>query len=263
MSKYDLVIKNGTIITAGDKFKADLAIKDGKIVEIASSIDSDNIYDASGKILIPGGIDVHTHLDMPFGGTFSSDDFQTGTKAAAIGGTTSIIDYAVQPQGKSLHETIDIWKEKANGKACIDYGFHLAVTNLNENTKKELPEIIKEGFPSFKVFMVYDGMRLDDRGLIEILNIAKENKGLVCVHAENYDTINYRVAKLLEEGKTDPIYHAISRPQKCEAEATNRAIKLAEMSKAPIYIVHVSNREALDEIRKSRMECAKYVKDAN
>lgn len=254
MSNYDLVIKNGTIITASDKYKADLAIKDGKIVEISSSLDAPNAYDASGKILIPGGVDVHTHLDMPFGGTFSSDDFQTGTKAAAIGGTTSIVDYAVQPQGKTLHETIDIWSEKANGKAVIDYGFHLAVTNLNENTRKELPQIINDGFPSFKVFMVYDGMRLDDRALLEILQIAKDSHGLVCVHAENYDTINYRVNQLLKDGKTEPLYHAISRPQKCEAEATNRAIKLAEMSDAPIYIVHVSNREAADEIRKSRAE---------
>ncbi len=254
MSNYDLVIKNGTIITASDRYKADIAIKDGKIIEIASSLDDPNTYDASGKILIPGGIDVHTHLDMPFGGTFSSDDFETGTKAAAIGGTTSIIDYAVQPQGKTLSETIDIWSNKAKNKAVIDYGFHLAVTNLNENTRKELPELINSGFPSFKVFMVYDGMRLDDRGLLEILQIAKENKGLVCVHAENYDTITYKVKQLLDDGKTDPIYHAISRPQKCEAEATNRAIKLAEMTDAPIYIVHVSNREAADEIGKSRAE---------
>ena len=254
MSNYDLVIKNGTIITASDRYKADLAIKDGKIIEIASSLDAPNTYDAKGKILIPGGIDVHTHLDMPFGGTFSSDDFQTGTKAAAIGGTTSIIDYAVQPEGKTLHETIDIWSNKAKDKAVIDYGFHLAVTNLNEDTRKELPHLINNGFPSFKVFMVYDGMRLNDRGLLEILQIAKENNGLVCVHAENYDTINYKVNQLLKEGKTEPIYHAISRPQKCEAEATNRAIKLAEMTDAPVYIVHVSNRESADEIRKSRAE---------
>ena len=253
MSNYDLVIKNGTIVTASDKYKADLAIKDGKIVEIATSLNAENIYDASGKILIPGGIDVHTHLEMPFGGTFTSDDFQTGTKAAAIGGTTSIVDYATQAKDKSLHETIEIWKEKAKDKAVIDYGFHLMVTNLNEVTKKEIPEMIKEGFPSFKVLMVYDGMRLDDRNLLEILQIAKDNKGLVCVHAENYHTINFLVNKLLKEGKTDPIYHAMSRPQKCEAEATNRAIKLAEMIDTSLYVVHVSNKEASDEIRKSRL----------
>ncbi len=191
---------------------------------------------------------------MPFGGTFSSDDFLTGTKAAAIGGTTTIIDYAIQSREKSLHETIDIWKEKAKNKAVIDYSFHLAITNLNDESKKELPEIIREGYPSFKVFMVYDGMRLNDYELLEILEISRNNNGLVCVHAENYDAINYKISSLLKEGKFQPIYHAISRPQKCEAEATNRAIKLAEIVNAPIYIVHVSNRESADEIKKSRQE---------
>lgn len=257
MLKFDLVIKNGSIVTSGDNYKADIGVKDGKIIEIASNIEETSakeVYDANGKILIPGGIDVHTHLDMPFGGTFSSDDFVTGTKAAAIGGTTSIIDYAVQPKGKTLYETVDIWNNKAKDKAVIDYGFHLAVTKLDDVTRKELPELLKNGFPSFKVFMVYDGMRLTDKELLEILQIAKDNQGLVCVHAENYDSINYRIAQLLSEGKTEPIYHAISRPQKCEAEATNRAIKLAEMVDAPIYIVHVSNREASNVIHKSRKE---------
>lgn len=254
MSNYDLVIKNGTIITGSDHYKADIGVVDGKIVDISSSLDGDNVYNAEGKLLIPGGIDVHTHLDMPFGGTFSSDDFQTGTKAAAIGGTTSIIDYAVQPQGKTLNETIEIWSKKAKDKAVIDYGFHLGVTQLNNTTREELPTLLRGGFPSFKVFMVYDGMRLNDRELMEILQIAKDNNGLVCVHAENYDSINYRVKKLLDEGKTEPLYHAISRPQKCEAEATNRAVKLAEMIDAPIYIVHVSNRESADVIGRSRSE---------
>lgn len=254
MSNYDLVIKNGKIITSGDCYMADLGIKDGKIVEIAKNIDSDNIYDAKGKYIIPGGIDVHTHLDMPFGGTFSSDDFATGTKAAAIGGTTSIVDYAVQPKDKGLYETIEIWDSKAKGKAVIDYGFHLGVTRLDDDVREELPRILKDGFSSFKVFMVYDGMRLTDKELLEILSIARDNNGLVCVHAENYDSINYKITELLADGKTDPVYHAISRPQKCEAEATNRAVKLAEMVNAPIYIVHVSNREAADEIKRSRKQ---------
>ncbi|WAW14855.1 dihydropyrimidinase [Peptostreptococcus equinus] len=252
MSNYDLVIKNANVLTSSDNYTADIGIKDGKIVEIASSIDGDNVYDAGGKYVIPGGIDVHTHMDMPFGGTFSSDDFETGTKAAAIGGTTAIIDYAVQPQGKSLNETIEIWSQKAEGKAVIDYGFHLGVTKLNDQTREELPVLLKNGFPTFKVFMVYDGMRLTDKELLEILQIAKDHDGLVCVHAENYDSINYNINKLLNDGKTEPLYHAISRPQKCEAEATNRAVKLAEMLDAPIYIVHVSNQEAADVIAKSR-----------
>lgn len=255
--KYDLIIKNGTVVTCGDTYSADIGIVDGKIVELSESLDisdSKNVYDASGKFLLPGAIDVHTHLDMPFGGTFSSDDFETGTKAAAIGGTTSIIDYAVQPKNTTLFETIDIWNKKAEDKAVIDYGFHLAVTKLDDTARKELPELLKNGFPSFKVFMVYDGMRLTDKELLEILQIAKDNDGLVCVHAENYDTINFNIAKLLSEGKTEPYYHAVSRPQKCEAEATNRAVKLAEMVDAPIYIVHASNREAADVIARSRHE---------
>ncbi len=254
MSTYDLVIKNGKIVTNGDSYVADIGVKDGKVIEIATCIDCENVYDAEGKYLIPGGIDVHTHLDMPFCGTFSSDDFLTGTKAAAIGGTTTVVDYAIQPGGKTLKDAIDIWKEKAEGKAVIDYGFHLAVTNLDDQARKDLPELLKNGFSSFKVFMVYDGMRLSDKELLEILQIAKDNDGLVCVHAENYDSINYNIAKLLADGKTDPVYHAISRPQKCEAEATNRAVKLAEMVDAPIYIVHVSNRETADVIARSRQE---------
>src|SRR3712207_3658833 len=254
MTTYDLVIKNGKIITSGDSYIADIGVKNGKIIEIATSIDCENAYDAQGKYLIPGGIDVHTHLDMPFGGTYSSDDFLTGTKAAAIGGTTTVVDYAIQPKDKSLKDAISIWSEKAEGKAVIDYGFHLAVTRLDDEARKDLPELLRSGFSSFKVFMVYDGMRLTDKELIEILQIAKDNDGLVCVHAENYDSINYSVAKLLADGKTDPVYHAVSRPQKCEAEATNRAVKLAEMVDAPIYIVHVSNREAADVIAKSRQD---------
>ena len=183
MSNYDLVIKNGNIVTSGDNYIADLGIKDGKIVNISKNIDTDNFYDAKGKYVLPGGIDVHTHLDMPFGGTFSSDDFRTGTKAAAIGGTTSIIDYAVQQSGKGLYETIEMWEEKANGKAVIDYGFHLGVTRLDDSVREELPRILKDGFSSFKVFMVYDGMRLTDKELLEILTIARDNNGLVCVHA--------------------------------------------------------------------------------
>lgn len=257
MFTYDLLIKNGKIVTSGDCYIADIGIKNGKIKDISDEIALDKakkVFDASGKVVMPGGIDVHTHLDMPFGGTYSSDNFETGTKAAAIGGTTSIIDYAVQPKDKTLNETIDIWNEKAKGKAVIDYGFHLAVTKLNDTTREELPKLLKNGFPSFKVFMVYDGMRLRDGELMEILKIAKDNDGLVCVHAENYDSINYRIEGLLAEGKTEPIYHAVSRPQKCEAEATNRAVKLAEMLDAPIYIVHVSNGEASDIITNSRKQ---------
>jgi dihydropyrimidinase len=252
--KYDLVIKSGIIVTASDHYKADIGITQGKIVEIGYDLQGENVYDAQGNYIIPGGIDAHTHLDMPFGGTFSSDDFNTGTKAAAIGGTTTVIDFAVQPQGKTLHDTVKMWREKGDGKANIDFGLHLAVTQMNDTTRKELPEVIAEGYSSFKVFMVYDGMRVTDDVFMEILSIVSDNGGLIGVHAENYDSINYMVKKLLSEGKTQPKYHAQSRPQACEAEATNRAVKLAQIVGAPLYVVHVSNDDSAEEIKKARSQ---------
>lgn len=254
MVKYDLIIKNGTIVTAADTFKANVGIKDEKVVEVGLDLqgESDKVYDAKGMYLIPGGIDAHTHLDMPFGGTFSSDDFFTGTRAAAIGGTTSIIDFAVQPQGKTLHDTIDIWREKADNKAVIDYGIHIAVTQMNERTKKEIPQVISEGYSSFKVFMVYDNMRVDDLSLIEVLKCASEAGGLIGVHAENYFVIKYLVEKLLSEKKVDPKYHAVSRPALCEEEAANRAIKMSEIANAPLHVVHVSCEESARIIKEAR-----------
>jgi dihydropyrimidinase len=254
MAKYDVLIKNGTIVTAADTFKADIGIKDEKIVEIGSQLqgDSTKVYDAKGKYLIPGGVDAHTHLDMPFGGTFSSDDFYTGTKAAAIGGTTAVVDFAVQPQGKTLHDTVGIWREKSDNKAVIDYGIHLAVTQMNDKTKKEIPQVISDGYSSFKVFMVYDNMRMDDMALIEMLKTASEAGGLVGVHCENYFAIKYLVEKLLSEGKVQPEYHAISRPDLCEIEAVNRAIKMAEIAKTPVHIVHVSCEESARIIKEAR-----------
>lgn len=255
MTKYDFIIKNGTIVTASDTFKADIAIKNEKIVEIGENIqetEGDRIYDANGMYLIPGGIDAHTHLDMPFGGTFSSDDFCTGTKAAAIGGTTSIVDFAIQPQGKTLHETIDIWRDKADKKAVIDYGIHIAVTQLNDDVKKEIPQVISEGYSSFKVFMVYDNMRVDDLALIEVLKTASDAGGLIGVHAENYYVIKHLVEKLLSEGKIEPKYHAVSRPYICEEEATNRAVKMAQISNAPLHVVHVSCEESAKAIKEAR-----------
>lgn len=255
MTKYDFIIKNGTIVTASDTFKADIAIKNEKIVEIGENIqetEGNRTYDANGMYLIPGGIDAHTHLDMPFGGTFSSDDFYTGTKAAAIGGTTSIVDFAVQPQGKTLHETIDIWRDKADKKAVIDYGIHIGVTQLNKNVKEEIPQVISEGYSSFKVFMVYDNMRVDDFALIEVLKTASESGGLIGVHAENYYAIKYLVEKLISEEKIEPRYHAISRPYVCEEEATNRAIKMAQISNSPLHVVHVSCEESAKAIKEAR-----------
>ena len=253
MSKYDVIIKNGTIITASDIYQADIGIKDGKVVEISTAIGDDaaKVIDAKNKYVIPGGIDAHTHLDMPFGGTFSSDDFQTGSKAAAIGGTTAVIDFSVQPGGGTLADALRIWKEKAE-KACIDYGFHIAITNCDDNAIKEIPEMMEEGVTSFKVYMVYDGMRVDDEALMKILEKSAECHALVGVHCENYYVIKHLTEELLAAGKVEPKYHAVSRPAKCEGEAANRAIKLAEMTNAPLMIVHNTCEESISRIKEAR-----------
>jgi dihydropyrimidinase len=256
MKKFDLVIKNGNIVTSSDVFKGDIGIKAGKIEELGVNLsqNAENVYDAKGNYIIPGGIDAHTHLDMPFGGTFSSDDFTTGTKAAAIGGTTTVLDFAVQPQDKTLNETVKMWREKADGKACIDYGLHLAITKMNDTTRKEIPQVIRDGYSSFKVFMIYDGMMVDDLTFMEVLELASKNDGLICVHAENRAVIDHFTKRLLEEGKIEPKYHEISRQADCEGEATNRAINLAKMTKAPLYVVHCSCKESASEIKKAREE---------
>lgn len=256
MKKFDLVIKNGNVVTASDVFKGDIGIKDGKIEELGVNLSGEakDVYDAEGNYIFPGGIDAHTHLDMPFGGTFSSDDFVTGTKAAAIGGTTTVLDFAVQPQGKTLYETVEMWREKADGKACIDYGLHLAITQMNDKTREEIPQVIRDGYSSFKVFMIYEGMMVDDLTFMEVLELASKNDGLICVHAENRDIIDHFTKRLLEESKIEPKYHEISRPADCEGEATNRAINLAKMTKAPLYVVHCSCEESASEIKKAREE---------
>ena len=255
MNKFDLVIKNGTIITASDRYNGDIGIKDGKVIQIAtelSATDGIQVVDAAGKYIIPGGIDGHTHLDMPFAGTYSSDNFITGTKAAAIGGTTSVVDFSIQPAGKTLAQTTDIWREKSDNKACIDYGIHIAITDVSEATLAEIPAIVKAGYSSFKVFMVYDGMRVEDGNLMKILKAASEAGALIGIHCENYHAIKYLTEKLLSEGKTAPMYHGKSRPAECEGEAANRAINLANIAQAPLYIVHNSCEESISEIKRAR-----------
>ena len=251
---YELLIKGGTIVTATDTYVADVAVKDGKIVLIGSGLagDAATVIDAGGKYVLPGGIDVHTHLDMPFGGTVSSDDFETGTKAAAHGGTTTVVDFAIQGKGQTLTETAAAWQRKAEGRAVIDYGLHLAVTDATDSVLEEMAVMIAQGYSSFKLFMTYDGMRVNDDVLMKALIKTKEHGGLVCVHAENYYVIDYLVKKFLSEGKTDPPYHARSRPVLAEAEATGRAVKLAKLVNAPLYIVHLSCQEALAEVEQAR-----------
>ncbi len=252
------LIKNGNVVTAVDSYVADILIDGASIAMIGKDLAGivgsvDRTIDASGKLVIPGGIDPHTHLDLPFGGTSSSDDFETGTRAAAFGGTTTIIDFAVQYHGQSLNEALDVWFAKAEGKATSDYGFHLIVTDLPDSRLPELKKMIDQGVSSFKLFMAYPGVFLVDDGTIfKAMTAAGENGGLVCMHAENGVVIDVMVKRAIAAGKTAPKYHALTRPTRAEAEGVHRAIAIAEMANSPVYIVHLSCYDALKEVQNAR-----------
>lgn len=251
----DLKILNGTIVTAADIYKADIGISGGKIVEIAEKIETPagEEIDAGGLYVFPGAIDIHTHLDMPFGGTVSCDDFQTGTIAAAFGGTTTIVDFAIQGKGMSLKAAMDRWMEKAKDKAVIDYGFHVAITDLNEQVMEEIPRMVEMGISSFKCFLAYKGsLMIDDGALYRVLKKSREAGALVMIHAENGDVLDVLIKDFLARGKIEPKYHALSRPPEAEGEATARGIAIARMADAPIYIVHLSCKEALDKVKAAR-----------
>ena len=250
-----LIIKNGRIITAEQDYTADIFIEKDKITLIGKdlAIDADKIIDAKGKYVIPGGIDVHTHLDMPFGGTTSSDDFETGTKAAAFGGTTSIIDFAVQPKGYSMRKGLDTWMAKADGKATIDYGFHMIVTDLPDARLDEMNDLVNDGITSFKLFLAYPNvLMVDDATIYKAMKRSTEIGALICMHAENGSVIDFLVQETLAAGNTAPIFHALSRPPAAEAEAVNRALALAEMAGAPVYIVHLTSNDALMKVAEAR-----------
>src|ERR1700719_3429904 len=253
---FDTIIGNGSVVTATDKYLADVAIKDGKVAAIGKDLPRENatrIIDAAGKYVLPGGIDVHTHLDMPFGGTTSSDDFETGTRAAAFGGTTTLIDFAIQYKGQTLRTAFDTWMQKASGKAVFDYSFHCIITDLADAQLAEMNALVREGVTSFKLFMAYPGVfMLDDGSIFKALRATSKNGGLVCMHAENGSAIDVIVQQALAEGKKAPKYHALTRPTTAEAEATSRAIALAEMAGAPVYIVHLSCNDALEKVREAR-----------
>ncbi len=249
------LIKNGHIITAVDDYKADILIEDETISIIGAKLvmEADRVIDTSGKLVISGGIDPHTHMELPFGGTESSDDFFTGTRAAAFGGTTTIIDFAVQYKGQSLTEALDNWHAKAEGKAAIDYGFHLITTDLEDERVPELHRIMDEGVTSFKLFMAYPGVFLvDDATIFRAMSAAGERGGLICMHAENGVVINEIIKRALAEGRTAPKYHALTRPTLAEAEGVHRAIAIAEMAESPVYIVHLSCADALKQVREAR-----------
>src|SRR5580692_11725762 len=253
---FDTIIGNGSVVTATDTSLADVGITDGKIVAIGKDLPRQNateILDASGKYVLPGGIDVHTHLDMPFGGTTSADDFESGTRAAAFGGTTSIVDFAIQYRGQTLHHALETWAKKAEGKAVIDYGFHMIITQLDDQVEGEMDALVRQGVTSFKLFMAYPGVfMLDDASIFKALLRTGKNGGSICMHAENGGVIDVLVQRALAEGKTAPRYHALTRPSRAEAEATHRAIALAEIADVPIYIVHLSSAEALEMVVEAR-----------
>ncbi|HEY0459894.1 MAG TPA: dihydropyrimidinase [Pyrinomonadaceae bacterium] len=249
------LIKNGRIVTAVDDYRADILIEDGQISVIGKTLEmeADKVIDASGKLVIPGGIDPHTHMELPFGGTESSDDFFTGTRAAAFGGTTTIIDFAVQNKGESMLAGADKWHAKAQGKAVIDYGFHLITTDFEDQNKPEMFKLIDEGITSFKLFMAYPGVFLsDDATIFRAMSAAGERGGLVCMHAENGIVINEIIKRFKEQGRLAPKYHALTRPTIAEAEGVHRAIALAEMAETPVYIVHLSCTDALNQVRQAR-----------
>jgi len=250
------LVRNGTIVNADSTVKADLLIEGETIKEIRTGIPASaaqTVVDANGLLLLPGGVDAHTHLDMPFGGTMSADDFETGTRAAAIGGTTTIVDFAIQARGTKMRTALDTWWKKAEGKACIDYGLHMIITDLPDAGLEDMDDMVREGVASFKLFMAYpNSLMVDDGVIFKVLSQSAKNGALVCMHAENGSVIDVIVRQALAEGKTAPIYHALTRPTRAEAEAVHRAIAMAEMAGVPVYIVHLSSEDALNQVREAR-----------
>jgi dihydropyrimidinase len=254
--RFDTVIRNGTVVTATDTYASDIGINGGRITAIGEALPIEGatkLIEAAGMMVMPGGIDVHTHLDMPFGGTTSADDFETGTIAAAYGGTTTLIDFTIQQKGQSLRFAFETWMKKADRKAAIDYAFHCIITDIANAQLDEMAQLIGEGVSSFKLFMAYPGvLMVDDATIFKAMSQAAKYGGLICMHAENGGAIDVIVQKALAEGKRAPKYHALTRPTTAEAEATGRAIALAEMAGAPVYIVHLSCNDALEKIREAR-----------
>src|ERR1700744_5873407 len=250
------LIKNGTVVSADSSQKLDVLIEGEKIAKVGTGLDAagHTVVDATGLLVMPGGIDVHTHLDMPFGGTTSADDYTTGTQAAAVGGTTSVIDFALQNQSSTLQDALTTWLRKSEGKACVDFSLHMAVTNLHgENgaeTLREMEQMVDFGITSFKLFMAYPNvLMINDSLMFQVMQKAAALDALCCIHAENGSAIDIVVSQMIAEGKTEPQYHALSRSAKAEAEATHRSIALADMAGCAVYIVHLSNEAALAELK--------------
>ncbi|GAA5032668.1 dihydropyrimidinase [Actinopolymorpha pittospori] len=257
-----IVIRDGLVVTATGATPTDVLVSGERVAALASpdsgladrwATGADQVIDATGRYVIPGGVDVHTHLEMPFGGTFSSDTFETGTIAAAWGGTTTIIDFAVQPKGSSLLSALDKWHEKADGQAAVDYGFHLILSDVNDATLKEMDACVDAGVNSFKMFMAYPGVfYATDGDILRAMSRARDIGAMVMMHAENGIAIDQLVTEALAEGRTDPVHHGVTRPTELEAEATHRAIALAKVTGSPLYIVHLSASEALSAVTAAR-----------
>jgi dihydropyrimidinase len=250
-----VLVKGGTVVTASDEYRADVLIDGETIAQIGTSIDvpADTVIDAKGRYVIPGGIDVHTHMDLPFGGAVASDDFETGTIAAAHGGTTTIVDFAVQDFGQPARKAWETWMAKAEGKAAIDYGFHMILREFNDALAAEMKDLVAEGVSSFKLFMAYPGVfMLDDGSIFRAMQRSGEVGATICMHAENGGVIDVLVKQALARGETAPKYHALTRPARAEAEAVHRAIAMAEIANVPVYIVHLSAAGALDMVTEAR-----------
>ncbi|MFD8197380.1 dihydropyrimidinase [Streptomyces wuyuanensis] len=254
------LIRGGLVLTAADESHADVLVEDGRVAALAAhgssaaeSWTADRTIDATGKYVIPGGVDAHTHMELPFGGTFASDTFETGTRAAAWGGTTTIVDFAVQTKGQTLREGLDAWYAKADGNCAIDYGFHMILSDVNESSLKEMDLLVEEGVTSFKLFMAYPGVFYSDDGqILRAMQRGTANGGLIMMHAENGIAIDVLVEQALARGETDPRYHGEVRKVLLEAEATHRAVQLARVAGAPLYVVHVSAEEAVAELAAAR-----------
>ena len=251
-----ILIKNGRIVTSADDYFADILIEGDKVTQIGKdlAVKADETIDAKGKLVIPGGIDPHTHFDMPFGGTNSADDFDTGTISAAFGGTTTVVDFAIQEKGKSTLAGLDTWHAKAEGKAHIDYAFHMIITDMPDERLPEMTKLADAGVTSYKLFMAYPGvLYVDDGTLYRAFRQAGENKTRICMHAENGIVIDEIIKRAVKDGKVEPKWHALTRPTRMEAEGVHRAIAIAEVAEVPLHIVHLSCSDALTEVKLARM----------
>jgi dihydropyrimidinase len=255
MPSFDTIIRGGTVSTAADTFSCDVAIRDGRIAALGHDLgDAVEVIDATGRLVLPGGIDSHVHFAQPSGpGIVMADGFESGTRSAAFGGNTTVLPFCVQQKGQTLREALKAYHAEADGQCHVDVSFHLVIADPTDQVLgQELPALVEDGYTSFKVFMTYEGMALTDMEMLQVMSVARRTGALVMIHAENFDAIRFLVDKLEREGHVAPYFHAISRPIPVEREATHRAISLAELVDVPIMIVHVSNGEAMEEIRRAQ-----------